>query len=102
MSGTQDKDAQQVLIYKQYQPSNTLELKEYNFMIMCKQIKKQNQAAGNDASKMSPFGTGEYKNLSGKLLKYLISHNERQKRLKTQYGNQILLFDSIFESGNLL
>lgn len=53
-------------------------------------------------NKMSPFGTGEYKNLSGKLLKYLISHNERQKKLKTRYGNDILLFDSIFESGNLL
>ena len=40
MSGNQDQDAQQVLVYKQYQPSNTLELKEYNLMIMCKQIKK--------------------------------------------------------------
>ena len=71
-------------------------------MVMSKQIRKQNLNAGTDTSKMSPFGTGEYKNLSGKLLKYLIGHNERQKRLKTQYGNQILLFDSLFESGNLL
>lgn len=69
---------------------------------MCKKIKKQNEQAGNDTSKMSPFGTGEYKNLSGKLLKYLISHQERQKRLWSQYGNSILLFDSMFESGNLL
>lgn len=71
-------------------------------MIMCKTIKKQNLEAGDDTTKLSPFGTGEYKNLSGKLLKYIIGHNERKKRLKEQYGNSILLFDSLFESGNLL
>ena len=71
-------------------------------MIMCKKIKKQNLNAGTNQNKMSPFGTGEYKNLSGKLLKFLIAHQERQKRLRTQYGKELLLFDSMFESGNLL
>ena len=50
---------------------------------MCKKIKKQNAEAGTDAAKMSPFGTGEYKNMSGKLLKYLIAHKDRQNRLKS-------------------
>ena len=88
-----------IILYTAYQPNNIMELKEFMFMIISKQIKKINQNMGEGAS---PFGTGKYQNLSGKLLKYLIQHNDRCKRLRENYGNSILLFDSLFESGNLL
>jgi hypothetical protein len=45
------------------------------------------------------LGSGEYKSLSFKLLKYLSDHEESQER---HYNNDVLLFDSMFESGNLL
>lgn len=48
------------------------------------------------------LGSGEYKSLSFKLLKYLSDHEESQERLLRHYNNDVLLFDSMFESGNLL
>ena len=48
-----------------------VELKEYMMMVLCKKIKKVNKAAAGDLAKQSPFGTGAYQSLSGKLLKYL-------------------------------
>ena len=68
------KKTPRVLIYEAYQPGNVVELKEYMFMLMSKKTKKINEAATNWKQK-SPFGSGIYQNLSGKLLKYLI-HNE--------------------------
>ena len=38
----------------------------------------------------SPFGTGHYKSLSGRLLKYINNHKERIERLKQQYGSSVL------------
>ena len=60
------------MVYQSYQPNNILELKEYMFMIMCRQIKKVNKASKGDLTKGSPFGTGMYQNLSGRLIKYLM------------------------------
>jgi hypothetical protein len=72
------------------------------YMVICKKLKKLQKAANGDLSKQSPFGNGEYLNLSGRLLKYLMQQREREQRLKSLYGKDILLFDSMFESGNLL
>ena len=71
-------------------------------MILSKKIKKVNKAANGNLLKQSPFGTGAYQSLSGRLLKYLTHHNTRRDQLKQQYGDSCLMFDSIFESGNLL
>lgn len=40
--------------------------------------------------------------MSNKLAKYLADVEENQERLRGHYSNDVLLFDSIFESGNLL
>ena len=41
-------------------------------------------------------------NLSQRLVKYLADKDELQERLLKFYKNDVLLIDSIFESGNLL
>jgi hypothetical protein len=52
--------------------------------------------------KPCPLGTGTVKNMSNKLLKYLTDLDSTKKKLLQKYNNDILVFDSIFESGNLL
>jgi len=42
------------------------------------------------------------KNLSKKLIKFLKDFEESLAALKKKYLNDVLLFDSLFESGNLL
>jgi hypothetical protein len=42
------------------------------------------------------------KNLSKKLMKFLKDFEESVTKLKKKYLNDVLLFDSLFESGNLL
>lgn len=42
------------------------------------------------------------KNMSEKLIKYLTEIDSYKKSLLSKYNNNILLFDSVFESGNLL
>ena len=60
-------------------------------------------SSGPEYEKMqSPFGSGNYQNISSHLLKYLVKFNERQKKLRAQHGTSFLLFHSMFESGNLL
>lgn len=71
-------------------------------MILCKKIKKVNKAAAGNLLKQSPFGSGGYQSLSGKLLKYLTHVKTKKEQLKQQYGENALVFDSMFESGNLL
>jgi len=66
------------ILYAAYQPNNLVELKEYMFMILCKKIKKVNKAAAGNPLRLSPFGTGIYQSLSGRLLKYLTHHNTRR------------------------
>jgi len=41
-------------------------------------------------------------NLSNKLIKYLNEFEELQERLQRKFRGDVLLFDSLFESGNLL
>ena len=53
-------------------------------------------------SSASGFGTGGVKNLSQKFQKYLATHEETKQKLLSQYRGDVLLFDSLFESGNLL
>ena len=40
--------------------------------------------------------------MSNKLVRYLAEFDNIKKKLLKKYNNDILLFDSIFESGNLL
>lgn len=87
-----------LIIYQAYQPSNVVELKEYAFLMMARKIQKDKKV---DPTHSSPFGTGVYGNLSNKLINYLLNVVERKKRLKTQFRD-LLWFDSLFESGNLL
>jgi|TARA_B110001450_G_scaffold243613_1_gene255000 hypothetical protein len=94
-SGTAEKNP--VIIYHAYQPSNIVELKEYTYLMMSRAIQKQIK----NGQGPSPFGTGAYSNLSNKLMNYLLNVAERKKRFKDQYKN-MLWFDSLFESGNLL
>ena len=94
-------DKKQTLIYKCYEPENIMELKEYMFMLMCNRIQKVNKAADGDPKKISPFGSGFYNNLSNKLTNYLKTHKERQRKI-AKSKPECLLFDSLFESGNLL
>ena len=68
------------------------------YYCMCKRIKKEQN--NNEDDVKSPFGTGAYQNLSTKLIKYVITNDDKMKRV-LQSGN-CLWFDSIFESGNLL
>jgi hypothetical protein len=42
------------------------------------------------------------RNLSRKLVKYLNEYQETQERIYQRYRKDILLFDSMTESGNLL
>ena len=39
--------------------------------------------------------------MSNKLIKYLTEFENTRKKLSQKYGGDILVFDSIFESGNL-
>jgi len=48
------------------------------------------------------LGTGSMKNLSKKLMKFMKDYEESVIKLKKKYNNDVLLFDSVFESGNLL
>jgi hypothetical protein len=48
------------------------------------------------------LGSGKVKNLSPRLTKYLHEFDESQERLVRNYNGDVLLFDTIFESGNLL
>ena len=41
-------------------------------------------------------------NLSNKLIKYLNEFEDNQERLQRKFDGDVLLFDSLFESGNLL
>ena len=66
--------------------------------MMARKIQKDKKV---DPTHNSPFGTGAYGNLSNKLINYLLNVVERKKRLKTQFRD-LLWFDSLFESGNLL
>lgn len=94
-------ERRQLLLYQCYQPRTIHELREYVFYLMCQRIQKVNKAAGGDAKKQSPFGTGACSNLSQNLQTYLRQHQDRQERLKKAHPGS-LMFDSIFESGNLL
>ncbi len=48
------------------------------------------------------MGNGQAKYLSNKLIKFLTENNLNKKKLLSKYNNEILIFDSIFECGNLL
>ena len=41
-------------------------------------------------------------NLSNKLIKYLNEFEDLQESLQRKFNGDVLLFDSLFESGNLL
>jgi hypothetical protein len=51
-------------------------------MVICKKIKKVNKAASGNLLKQSPFGSGLYQSLSGRLLKYLTHDKTRKDQLK--------------------
>ena len=48
------------------------------------------------------MGSGQHTNLSTRLIKYLSDNNLTKKRLLKKYNNEVLIFDSVFECGNLL
>ena len=48
------------------------------------------------------LGTGKMQNLSSRLARYMNEYEERQEQLLRKYNGDVLLFDTIFESGNLL
>ena len=48
------------------------------------------------------LGSGRVRNLSARLTKYMLEFDETQERLMRKYNGDVLLFDTIFESGNLL
>jgi len=50
----------------------------------------------------SILGSGKMRNLSKKLIKYLTDYQETQERIYQRYRKDILIFDSMIESGNLL
>lgn len=50
----------------------------------------------------SILGPGHVNHLSNKLINYLQENDKNRKKLVQKYMNDILLFDSIFECGNLL
>lgn len=83
------------IIYKAYEPSNVQELREYMMYLMTKRIKKLKKE-----NIISPLGNGVFKNLSTKLCRYLMQNVEKMHRIKK--SNNVLWFDSLFESGNLL
>lgn len=86
------------IIYQQYQPSNVTELREYILFLVCKRLKK----IFKKSLAPSPLGPGHVNHLSNKLIDYLQENQKQRKKLLSKYNNDILLFDSIFESGNLL
>lgn len=48
------------------------------------------------------LGTGKMQNLSGRLTRYMQELQESMARLVRKYNGDVLLLDTIFESGNLL
>ena len=48
------------------------------------------------------LGSGQISFLSNKLIKYLSDLDFYKKRLLAKYHNDVLLVDSVFESGNIL
>lgn len=68
-------------MYQCFQPNDSNELREY----MLYAINSQNA-----------------KNLSPRLVKYLADQEDLQERILKFYKNDVLLVDSVFESGNLL
>ena len=86
------------VIYQQYQPANVTELREYMLFTICKRLNKQFKKSQTP----SVLGPGHANHLSSKLINYLQETSKQKKKLLTKYNNDILIFDSIFESGNLL
>lgn len=93
---TQNNTNAPEIIYQQYQPTNVTELREYILFIICKKLKKQYMRT------QSILGPGHVNHLSNKLINYLQENDKNRKKLVQKYMNDILLFDSIFECGNLL
>jgi len=86
------------VIYQQYQPANVTELREYMLFTICKRLNKQFKMSQTP----SVLGPGHANHLSSKLINYLQETSKQKKKLLNKYKNDILIFDSIFESGNLL
>eukprot|EP00347_Sterkiella_histriomuscorum_P022485 403338316 len=85
------------IIYQQYQPQNSTELREYLNFLICKSIKNFNKQGIKHN-----LGSGQIKNMSNRLLKFLTDSDNFKKKLLQKYNNDVLLFDSTFECGNLL
>lgn len=64
--------------------------------LICKKLKKQFKTS------QSILGPGHVNNLSNKVINYLQENERLKKKLLKKYNNDILLFDSLFECGNLL
>jgi hypothetical protein len=65
---------------------------------ICKRLKKQFKKSQTP----SLLGPGHVNHLSSKLINYLQENEKQKKKLLAKYNNDVLIFDSIFESGNLL
>jgi hypothetical protein len=48
------------------------------------------------------LGSGKMQNLSSRLTRYMQELEESITRLMRKYNGDVLLFDTVFESGNLL
>jgi len=81
------------IIYEAYEPSNTQLMREYLQFLMSQSVK---------SNLLELLGSGEYQQLSSNLNKYL--HNQRitRENVSRKHNNEALVFDSVFESGNLL
>lgn len=78
-----------------------MELREYIMYLLSNET-VQRPVHTIDSLQSKPAAAGKIKNLSPKLVKYLSDLQEAQERLPRQFNNDCLLFDSVFESGNLL
>ncbi|CDW74793.1 zinc carboxypeptidase family protein [Stylonychia lemnae] len=85
------------IIYQAYEPTNSTELREYMQFLICKKIKKLNKKQVKHY-----LGSGQIKGISNKLINYLTDSDSNRRKLLQKYNNDILIFDSVFESGNLL
>ena len=81
--------------------------KSEDFSHVIKDIVEEKKEGGADKQYFVPFplndkiGSGKMKNLSNRLTRFLQDLLQKQEKLIKKYKN-VLLFDSVFESGNLL
>ena len=84
------------IVYRCYKPSTSVEMKEFLLFLLSQRLDKETHPYVR-----SVLGRGSFDSLSPKLRGYLEQRGTREARVLQEFGELTLLFNSMFESGNL-